>query len=76
MEILYIYLAIQTVALVVIAAAMIYGICKDNEFAAWKTLACCAFAVFVILLITLFTYLAGFNLVLCHQNLLELNNIK
>lgn len=71
METLHTYLAIQAIILVVTAALIIYGAYKDDELTAWQALAFCGLAAFVILFLTVFSYLVGFETVLYHQRLLN-----
>ena len=68
---LHTYLAIQAIALVVAAAGMIYESYKHDELTAWEALAFCGLAAFLILFITMFFYLVGFEIVLYHQRLLN-----
>lgn len=71
METLHTYLAIQAIALVVAAAGMIYESYKRDELTLAEVLVCCGLAAFLILFITMFFYLVGFDIVLYHQRLLN-----
>ena len=71
METLHTYLVIQTIILVVTAALIIYGAYKDDELTVWQAFALCGLAAFVILFITMLTYLFGFETVIYHQRLLN-----